>query len=60
MDPNVAFRMMIEFFQDDQLEEAVQQAEILKEWVDKGGFKPTETFPWNFDTALKVVLNHKR
>ena len=56
MDPNVTYKMMMEYFMEDDLDEAIRCAIDLRDWVDKGGFKPFPVKGFDFDRALASVL----
>jgi hypothetical protein len=57
MDPNVAYKMMMEYFMEDDLDMAINVAKNLRDWLNKGGFAPREVPGFNFKRVLQTVLN---
>jgi dsDNA-binding SOS-regulon protein len=54
MDPIEAFNRMMESAESSQWDEAVEHAENLIEWLDKGGFAPM--FRVSADDRLQFLL----
>lgn len=56
MDPNATYQLMVESFMEDRLDDAIEAAQNLREWIAKGGFPPREVKGFNFKKVLKQVL----
>lgn len=60
MDPNAAYTEMIESFQNGDMDTAINCAISLNEWITKGGFLPTNVYPYDFHKTLLNVLTLAR